>query len=65
MKYSVQIEIVSGVEGKCLSIGNTQTSFRLAGPKPWGGGRTLHSFKVDYDELIAKAKEYKEAVKDG
>jgi hypothetical protein len=38
----VTIEVVSGVEGLCLSINNT----RVAGPKPWGGGRVIMSWKT-------------------
>jgi len=56
-------EVVSGVEGDCLVLDGT----RIAGPKPWGGGRiikewhttetyvnaaTVGSDEPPYDELI-------------
>lgn len=49
-------EVVSGVEGPCLTIsrkadGKPRHEYRLAGPKPWGGGNTTHSFKVHTREL--------------
>jgi hypothetical protein len=49
-------EVVSGVEGPCLTIsrkadGKPRHEYRLAGPKPWGGGTTTHSFKVHTREL--------------
>lgn len=46
-----------GVEGPSLSVedGNPRAKRRggrrVAGPKPWGGGETLHEFFVDSDEL--------------
>ena len=54
-KY-VTIEVVSGVEGPSLSIMHDGSGYRLAGPKPWGGGKTVHSFLVDVDELIRQAE---------
>lgn len=52
----VLIEVISGCEGPCLSIAlfrgeDTDGGTRIAGPKPWGGGRTTHKFLVDADEL--------------
>jgi hypothetical protein len=52
----VIFEVVSGVEGPCLTIsrkadGKPRHAYRLAGPKPWGGGNTTHSFKVHTREL--------------
>lgn len=36
-------EIVSGVEGYCLVLDGT----RICGPKPWGGGRIVRTFRTD------------------
>lgn len=35
------IEVVSGVAGPSLYVND----YRIAGEKPWGGGRTTHSWK--------------------
>lgn len=47
----VTFEVVRGVEGPSLYVGNDDGGYRLAGPKPWGGGQVIHSFKADIDEL--------------
>ncbi|BCD88016.1 hypothetical protein PSm6_44230 [Pseudomonas solani] len=49
------VEVVNGVEGPSLYIGNEDGGYRLAGPKPWGGGRTIHKFTVKLDELVREA----------
>lgn len=49
------VEVVSGVEGPSLYIGDGSTGYRLAGPKPWGGGKTIHKFRVKLDELVSEA----------
>jgi len=54
----VLIEVVSGVEGPSMYIGNGGIGERVAGQKPWGGGRTTHTFQVDAEELIRLAKRY-------
>ena len=36
-------EIVRGVEGDCLVLDDT----RICGPKPWGGGRIIKTFRTD------------------
>ena len=36
-------EIVRGIEGDCLVLDGT----RICGPKPWGGGRTINTFRTD------------------
>ncbi len=54
----VLVEVVEGVEGPSLSIGDNDTGERVAGPKPWGGGRTSHCFQVSAKDLIRLAKEY-------
>lgn len=49
------VEVVNGVEGPSLYIGNEDGGYRLAGPKPWGGGRTIHKFTVKLSELVREA----------
>ena len=58
------IEVISGCEGPCLSIGNENGGRRIAGPKPWGGGRTIHSFEVSVEEIKEALKPYEEYPKD-
>lgn len=54
----VLVEVDQGVEGPSLSIGDNDTGERVAGPKPWGGGRTIYCFQVSAMDLIRLAKEY-------
>lgn len=42
-KFVSQVyDVVQGVEGKCLY----KDAYRVAGPKPWGGGHSLVTFSV-------------------
>lgn len=45
---TVRLEVVDGVEGPCLGVTgpDRRGGFRIAGPKPWGGGRVVHEFTV-------------------
>lgn len=43
----VEIKVVAGVEGPSLYVND----FRVAGPKPWGGGKVLYTFTADATEL--------------
>lgn len=62
MKEGLYIEVDKGVEGHSLSImlfdkeGDAE-GFRLCGPKPWGGAKVEHSFKIDMED-IKKINEY-------
>lgn len=47
-KEKVTIEIVNGCEGKCIYIND----YRVAGSKPWGGGRVETSWTVDKKEIL-------------
>ncbi|MGK8887416.1 hypothetical protein [Burkholderia gladioli] len=51
----VWIDVVAGREGPSLNVGDDNDGYRLAGPKPWGGGRTVHRFMVRLDELVREA----------
>lgn len=48
----IKISVVDGVAGHSLSVGNDVGGTRMAGPKPWGGGKIVHEFECDVDELI-------------
>lgn len=50
---TLTLEVISGPEGLCVALNNR----RIAGPKPWGGGRVLHSFRVSKDELLRAVPE--------
>ena len=39
--------VVVGVEGACLYI----DGYRVAGPKPWGGGKPMYEFKFTDADL--------------
>lgn len=52
MSKPLYLEVIQGCEGPCIAIGDDNGSHRLAGPKPWGGGRTIHQWKIDPDELL-------------
>ncbi|MDH0335138.1 hypothetical protein [Metapseudomonas otitidis] len=49
------VEVVNGAEGPSLYIGDEDGGYRLAGPKPWGGGKTIHKFTVKLNELVREA----------
>ena len=42
------LEVIAGVEGPCIGL----NSIRIAGPKPWGGGKVVATFKVDHEDLL-------------
>ena len=50
----IVFEVISGVEGRCLAVTDKKgvCLHRIAGPKPWGGGKTVCSFEVSRDELM-------------
>lgn len=50
----VVFEVIDGRAGACLAVFDGGVGHRLAGPKPWGGGRTAHRFTVSRDELLAQ-----------
>ena len=43
----VRIEVVEGVAGVAIYI----NAYRIAGPKPWGGGIIRYSFKADRKDI--------------
>jgi len=48
MKETVTIEVVSGVEGPSVYLND----YRVAGPKPWGGGKVIQKFKADRKDVL-------------
>ena len=48
-KKQVTIYVLRGVEGPSLCIND----FRVAGPKPWGGGRIIHQWTVDEEGFLS------------
>lgn len=58
----LRFEVVSGCEGPSLYISTDggETRTRIAGPKPWGGGKTKYVFRVPehaLDDIEAAIKE--------
>lgn len=56
----IKFEIIQGCEGSCLTMNDT----RIAGAKPWGGGRVEHTFNVGLQEIekIISAIQIKEGL---
>lgn len=48
MEEKFTLEIIGGVEGDCIALNN----YRLAGPKPWGGGAVKKSWKVSREDIL-------------
>jgi hypothetical protein len=47
----MKIDVVKGTYGHlCLSVRLDGHSLRIAGPKPWGEGKVIHSFDVDLSD---------------
>ena len=43
-----KIEMIGGAEGSCLSLND----FRIAGPKPWGGGSVTKSWDTSIENVL-------------
>ncbi len=56
---TVFFEVIGGSAGACLSVGDERGGYRLAGPKPWGGGSVLHHFEVDVADLLRELQSLK------
>jgi hypothetical protein len=49
----VKFEVIGGPEGACLAVfPDDGGGERIAGPKPWGGGKTLHSWSVPVRDVL-------------
>ena len=40
-------QVIRGVAGDCLSLGDHDGGTRISGPKPWGGGSVIAEFEID------------------
>jgi|GEM_PF-5671004 hypothetical protein len=47
VKPVATIEVIQGAEGLCVTINDR----RIAGPKPWGGGKVIWSWKTTVREI--------------
>ena len=56
MSDSMEIEIVKGVEGLALYI----NQYRVCGPKPWGGGMAIQSWKCTKKDLLTAIEQERE-----
>ena len=62
-------DVVRGVEGDCLVLGDEDGGTRISGPKPWGGGEVIKRFRVDeaygpIGQLEEENAELRELVRD-
>lgn len=48
MAEKIRIEVISGVEGDCVAIND----YRVAGPKPWGGGQVKKVWECDKKDIL-------------
>lgn len=48
----MKVEVVKGIYGHVALYfcEDGDGGLRVAGPKPWGGGQTIHSFDVDLSD---------------
>lgn len=51
-KLSHSAHVVEGATGLALYIND----YRVAGPKPWGGGNIVHTFAITDEDLAAACK---------
>ena len=50
MEEKATITVISGVEGYSIYINN----YRIAGNKPWGGGKVICEFKIDKQNILER-----------
>jgi len=48
------IDIIGGVEGSCVALSHEddEGGTRIAGPKPWGGGRIKKRYTTTFDSIL-------------
>lgn len=47
------IELISGREGDCIAISRVGSGgIRVAGPKPWGGGHVIQTWRAGRADLL-------------
>lgn len=59
------LEIEINAEGKKLAYlspieenGGIASGFRISGPKPWGGSRTLAKLKISTEDFVRYIRDY-------
>ena len=57
MSDKIAVEIVRSKAGDCITMNDT----RVAGVKPWGGGRVIFKHYVDIEKIEDVIAEYKES----
>jgi len=50
-----KLMLVKGVEGNCIYLND----YRICGPKPWGGGRIIKTWKVEKEDIERAISNYK------
>lgn len=55
----VKIELVNGCEGESIYIDD----YRVAGPKPWGDGRTEKMWMVNKDDILQALSRFSQCYK--
>ena len=45
----ILLEVIDGVEGQAVYL----NSYRIAGPKPWGGGKIVKSWDIEIERIRA------------
>jgi hypothetical protein len=50
----VTLQIVDGVEGCAIYL----NGFRIAGPKPWGGGKVVNSWNIAPEDLESAIEDW-------
>ena len=48
LDHEITIDHVAGVEGPSVYV----AGYRVAGPKPWGGGRSVHEWKTTPRDIL-------------
>lgn len=56
----VRLALVGGVEGSSLYVcgEDKAPAYRVAGPKPWGGGQVTRTWEVQVVELLEQIKQH-------
>lgn len=57
----ITFEVVKGCEGNSIYIMDEDgtSGYRLAGPKPWGGGTVINKFQIDTETLLREIENLK------
>jgi hypothetical protein len=50
----LELQLVEGVEGPSIYL----NGYRIAGPKPWGGGRVVRTWKTTPRDVLEAVRKY-------